>query len=195
MYQEHAPKITEYAAGSSVGFSHAAVFTALTIRQPFEAVQSQMRDVYWFGLGSSYLWGWKADTYAHVVRRCEQLHRDLSNAISLGDSERAMDTALTIPGLGLAKAGFLCQLLGDQRAACLDSHNLKLHGLAEIRYRKEMTPRTRAARVTSYLEQCDALGGPSVLWDSWCNHIATLRPKHWRDGHHVSQYHVETILG
>lgn len=111
----------------------------------------------------------------------------------LADPLNILRDAVKVHGIGIVKAGFITQLLTGA-VGCLDTHNIKLHGIkGEFRVRGSWG--TVEARLSQYVALCQYLGGSEWLWNIWCQHVANIRPKVWPTAESVSRYHVDSILG
>ena len=107
-----------------------------------------------------------------------------------------MKVFLEIPQLGLAKAGFCCQLFTG-RIGCIDVHNLNRLKIDPkvLEFDKSVkSEETRNKRIAAYVDACRKRKC-RWLWDSWCNFLAKRWPNNWRDGDHVSLVHYECLLG
>ena len=91
-----------------------------------------------------------------------------------------------IPGLGLIKAGFVCQLIHGQ-IGCIDVHNARLYG---VKTPSRYTPKG----IRDYIAVCHAIGSSEFLWNTWCEHLAT-NSKHFDTADQVSKFHISTIKG
>lgn len=174
-YREVQPTIAKYARGSAEGMLDVLTFVYLTVRQPIESLPAAFADVRKRGGASVYLWGKKRAAFDYLQGNSEQIFLDLQKLETT--LERLVYVA-TLPGFGLPKAGFVLQLVWGE-AGCLDTHNLTRYGIpwnsdkARIKGRKRDTQLRKAE---SYLKLCEGLGGPEILWDSWCQYISELRP-------------------
>jgi len=98
-------------------------------------------------------------------------------------------------GFGLVKAGFVIQLVYGL-CGCLDTHNLRKYGVKKNSFNKFKTRKTIAGRrtfIARYVTLCYQLGGPSVLWDKWCEYVAERQPTRYDDAEHVSRLHCECL--
>lgn len=171
----------------------------VSIRMQWAGVGTHMADVHKRGSRSKSLWGPKRDGYIYLRDNRKRLYaktRDLrAGRCEPNDLLREF---LKIPGLGLAKAGFLVQLLTG-RAGCLDMHNIARFGLtpATWRIRNLVDPADQMReiddKITLYLSLCDACGGSEYLWDSWCEHLADTVGT-FRDGDDVSRRHYTYLM-
>lgn len=200
MFKTDNPICNQYAQTAD-GFIRAGAFVLLSIQQPFEKMPEQMADVDAKGADSKYLWGMKGRGYADLREHGALL---LECTLALRETGAAdwREHVLTmysehVTGLGLAKAGFLLQLvLGE--CGCLDTHNLRRYELDAKQFKtpKKLLHRTRFKKARLYVETCDKLGGSAALWDSWCTFVAELRPAQFPAGpHEVSLLHAECLGG
>jgi hypothetical protein len=100
-----------------------------------------------------------------------------------------MRVFLRVPGLGLPKAGFMCQLCAGL-VGCMDVHNIKLYGLNPNVLKLPKTLKNPAKvieKIAVYVELCHGYG-TEMLWNSWCEYLST-KSVHWVDGFHVSEVH------
>lgn len=179
MFTTHQPIIAASARESADGFKKACVFVLSTIRvrlpQACEATRryvetGERAPVAFFGAklaGLDYL-----DANAERLwSQCEWLAanlegRDLENAL--------VDVLLDIPGIGLAKAGFIAQLVYGV-SGCIDTHNLVRFGIPARRFTPHiaaLTPRNRAKHIAEYNNAVERCGGTEQLWDDWCAYVA-----------------------
>jgi len=183
-----------YSQASPENFKRAALFVLATVQQQLETVPVALTDICELGMASRFAWGNKARGVEFLAANYERLygeayeHRD--NPVEL------MELFLTIPGMALVKAGFLCQIFAGT-VGCIDTHNIKMYGIpvSALRYRYENSAKCKHAKVFRYVELCRGLGGAHALWSRWCDYVAKLRPYNWSDGAHVSQFHVDVITG
>lgn len=172
----------------------------LSIRMQWAGVGRQLADVRAKGTRSKSLWGFKWAGYVYLRDNRKRLYtyvRDYrARRIFLDDLMREF---LKVPGLGLSKAGFLCQLVtGD--AGCLDMHNIKRFGLDErawkIRPRRDPAAQIREIddKIHLYLRLCDTCGGSEKLWDDWCHWLAD-RVGTFENAEDVSRRHFTYLTG
>ena len=101
----------------------------------------------------------------------------------------------TLPGLGLAKAGFAAQLAFGV-SGCLDSYNQTRFGIGVntfSHFKRRRTVRARLAFATRYNETVEAAGGMAALWDGWCQYVALRRPQVYLNADVVSALHVAAL--
>lgn len=185
------PKINEHCQQSADNNADMVMMVVLSIQQPWHAVGDQMRDYKALGADSRFVWGNKRKTFDWLQEHKETLYRDAMDAKT--DSE-LMQAFLQVPGLGLAKAGFCCQLFAG-RVGCIDVHNLRRLNIAPsvLSLDKKCQPATQRKKIDAYISACKSRR-TSWLWDSWCKLIAKKDPKRWANGDHVSAVHYEYLI-
>lgn len=147
----------------------------LSIRMQWVGIGNQMAKVKSGDMTP--LWGWKLEGYKYLRDNRKRLYAHVRDAragrIWIDDLMREF---LKVPGLGLPKAGFFCQLTTGE-AGCLDMHNIKRFNLDEraliVPKRRDPSAQMQAIddAIALYLNICDACGGSEYLWDSWCEHL------------------------
>ncbi len=194
MYIDHIHECNEFAQASPANLKRAALFVLATIQQKLEMVGAIVADYETSGAGSRSAFGFKGRGIDYVDAEYETLYRDAMRA--RGNPQKLLLIFLRVPGLGVVKAGFLAQIF-DNQVGCIDMHNVTLYGVpaSALRYDKELKPKTKRAKRAQYVALCNGLGGSAVLWSSWCDYVAKLRPANWSDGAEVSRYHVDVITG
>jgi len=193
-YSNHIVACNIYSQASPENFKRAALFVLATVQQQLETVPLALTDITEIGSASRFAWGNKAKGVEFIEANYERLYGDAY--ARRRDDVLLMDLFLTIPGMALVKAGFLCQIFAGT-VGCIDTHNIKLYNIpvSALRYRYENSAACNAAKVTRYVELCNGLGGAHALWSRWCDYVANLRPFNWTDGAEVSQFHVDVITG
>ena len=175
----------------------AAQMVILSIRYPFLDLAMPMADVDAHGAESRFIYGWKRDSLAYVVRNAGALH---SIARALYTQEIALADAVlafsAVPGLGIVKASFLAQLTAGD-GACLDAHNVDSLGLARTAFKfpKTLTVDAQRARIAAYNAAWQTVGDSAWWWDRWCDARATKRAARGVTGADVSRLHRTLILG
>lgn len=177
MFATDNPHIGATARQSPSAHAKVCRFVLATIRVRFlpDVYETFAKDDYtnrkvWFGH--------KLDGLAYISANEQALYDD---AMAASDDSERIAVYMRIPGIGIAKAGFICQLVFGS-VGCLDSHNLKRFGIPENRFRAKQSPKARAAQIDDYVECCKAIGGSEYLWNSWCELIA--------DKYHVAPEYV-----
>lgn len=194
MYRRDVPLIREYVETKGPdGFLDVVTFVLCTIRVPFSRVKPMVDDVKNVGSKSQHLWGFKKKGYEYAEENKQELFK--SSTDSSSSLVNKVETLLNVQGLGLPKASFVLQCLGEN-TGCLDTHNLKRFNRTEGEFKiHSKKPEVRRKKVEDYLEFTQGLG-TEYLWDSWCNYIAGNRVnKLLPDGDKVSAYHYESISG
>ena len=188
MYNIHAKQVQQYAQKSASNMADVALMTVLSIRQPWMLVGKQLQDVRTNKALAKALWGGKKNTYLYLQAN----KTEASKAISL------MKLFLKVDGLGIAKAGFMCQLTAGL-VGCMDSHNIKMYNLNAKDFEISKNPKTlkgietNLKKIRNYIQICNEYGTDN-LWNSWCSLIATKSTK-WRDANHVSEVHYTYLTG
>lgn len=170
-YHNHVAAISEWALEGPENLADIITFALLSIRQPFSGLVDTMADVRANGSSSAYLFGFKIDGYRYARARQDEMLADLRDAADENDVVTAMNVLTRVPGLGLAKAGFVAQMLGFP-VGCIDSRNAAVHGIdyKTIRLDKAhiKNPWTWHRKVKTYVNLCKHLGGAAKLWNDWC---------------------------
>lgn len=202
MFENHNPLIREYAQTGAPELADVARFVIATVQQQIEHVPEIAAEFRTIGRESRYAFGWKANAIDWHNANAAQTHADTLAIFHGADCARAAAEGVTayfasLPGLGLAKGGFMAQLCFGV-SGCLDSHNLARFGIPPARfsasaYKGLRRADNRQARVAEYVDAVDAQGGCAALWDSWCDYVAALRPDRFESGFDVSALHVEGL--
>ena len=203
MYKNHAIQCQQYALESADNLMDVAMLVSVSIQQNWLSCGDQLDDVRKNGIDSKFLWGVKSKTYKNLKSNKHKLYaqvKAIANSYK-SDNEKAyslMKIFLTVDGLGIPKAGFLCQLtLG--LVGCMDVHNIRMYKLDPKTFSLAKNPKTikglesNRKKVEAYIELCHDYG-TEKLWNESCNNLAT-KSKKWRDGNHVSEVHINYLLG
>lgn len=194
-YQRDAIKIAKFALKNKRNLKRVYVFTSLTIQAGLSTIHPKMLDVDDKGASSSHLWTMKGDGFRYWERHENSLFKRLKAAVKAGDVMDAMDTLTEVPGLGLAKSGFLCQMLGLD-VACLDSHNLARLGLPATSYKlaKGIKHDLKMRKIADYVDYTRKSGGAEYWWNTWCAYVAgNSANKTLPNADAVSAYHWTAI--
>ena len=199
MYINHAKAIQDYAKQSSNNLVDVITMVVLSIQQPWLSVGGQMADVKENGLDSKFLWGNKRKAYTYITKRKDFIHNQYLAVINSNksDNDKAyslMNIFLRVEGLGMVKAGFVCQLSAGL-VGCIDLHNIRLYGIDEkvLKLPKSLkTKKLRDDRINKYISICHNIGTEN-LWDTWCDYLSTKSPK-WSDGFEVSKVHYDYLM-
>ncbi len=201
MYREHAAQIRQHVrAGSFRAFRDVALFTLATIRVPLWAAAASTRAIIAGGPDSAdafkrVIWGSKPAGLEYLESAHGKAIYAVANRYAFrGDAAGVLDALTRVPGLGLAKAGFLAQMCYGL-AGCLDTHNLRRFGLSPniCTLRGNLMAPTRARRIDAYLAAVDACGGTESLWDGWCIHLADRDPSRYAHAYDVSELHPAAL--
>tara|TARA_R100000742_G_C4279416_1_gene103924 strand:+ start:1304 stop:1930 length:627 start_codon:yes stop_codon:yes gene_type:complete len=207
MYQTHAIACQKFSQRSADNLFKAVMMASSSIKQPWSHIGKQLKDIESLGTDSKYLFGFKRDTYLYMTTHKHKIHSQLLavlNSKKTDDqkAESLMNIFLRVPGLGLAKAGFVCQLTAGL-VGCMDSHNVKRYGVEPSSLNLNRNPRgkkalkTNATKVTNYISLCHKYGTEN-MWNSWCSFVATKDKQAkelWQDANHVSEVHYTYLIG
>jgi len=199
MYKDDQSRIERWCKNPDK-FLTVGTMVLLSIRMQWVGVGNQMESVRKLGTDAPQLWGFKRAGYIYLrdnrVKLYSKVRAYRAGRLQLGDLLREF---LKVPGLGLPKAGFMCQLLVGE-AGCLDMHNVERFDLDEkawfIRPRKNPAAQVREIddKCELYLHLCDACGGTEKLWNEWCEHLND-RVSTFEGADDVSRRHVKYLLG
>jgi hypothetical protein len=198
MYLTHATEVQKFSKISSSNLVDVILMVVLSIQQPWYAVGNQLKDVKLNGINSRFIWGNKAKTYKSLMSRKEFIYSQYLAVLNSNksDNDKAlslMNVFLQIDGLGMAKAGFVCQLSAGL-VGCIDIHNLRMYSipLKDLKLSKSIKSKAiKNRRVMNYISICHDIG-TEKLWNTWCNTLAT-KSKRFEDGFHVSQVHYSYL--
>lgn len=198
MYLTHAIETQKFSKISSSNLADVILMVVLSIQQPWYAVGNQLKDVKINGINSRFIWGNKAKTYKSLMSRKEFIYSQYLAVLNSNksDDDKAlslMNVFLQIDGLGMAKAGFVCQLSAGL-VGCIDIHNLRMYSIPmkDLKLSKSIKSKAiKNRRVMNYISICHDIG-TEKLWNTWCNTLAT-KSKRFEDGFHVSQVHYSYL--
>lgn len=201
MYSSEVAQLAPYGRGSLEGFRDVGTFVLLSIRQPILRVKNDMAATRAMGVKSPHLWGWKSEGYRYFhSANGAALYEDI---IGCAWTEDAIECLTRVPGLGIVKAAFVAQILGFERAACLDTRNLSDLGLPIETFKapKKVKPATMRRKIEEYTAFCaenvpHVDGAQSVseaYWDAWCIGVADDNPAYSPD--FISKIHLCAING
>ena len=199
MYITHAKAIQNYAKQSSDNLVNVITMVVLSIQQPWLSVGDQMADVKQNRLDSKFLWGNKRKAYTYITKRKDFIYNQYLAVINSNKSNddkaySLMNIFLRVEGLGMVKAGFVCQLSAGL-VGCIDLHNIRLYGIDEkvLKLPKSLkTKKLRDDRINKYISICHNIGTEN-LWDTWCDYLSTKSPK-WSDGFEVSKVNYDYLM-
>jgi hypothetical protein len=185
MYKEDQHTIERYAWSAPEHIRDVLMFARLTVRRTLPRAICLAQAVYTNGVSA---------IPDRIGKRAYHAAIDASHTLYVGggNSEMVFRLILSLPGFGMAKAGFATQMLcGD--LGCLDVHNLKRFGLYQEQFSMKGHWVRVEKRILLYKSICRGLGS-GYLWDSWCEHIAMLYPKVYTNADHVSKLHLKGII-
>lgn len=190
-YADHIAECNRLAQASPEGLAQAVRFVLATIQQQLETVPDITRDFETVGSASRYAFGSKSAGLDWLAEHSVSLWQ--SAVFLQHHPQQLLELFLTVPGLGMVKAGFLCQLFAGS-VGCIDTHNIKLYGikLSQLQFGYPKRRETIERKLSGYVGLCHGIG-TQTLWRAWCEHVAALRPANWRDGLAVSQLHVDVL--
>lgn len=180
MFQDHQPIVSQSARAGADGFKRVCQFVLSTIRVGLPTACDATRKLAKTGnRDPSAFFGHKLDGLAYLETHAEPLWalcEHLAATLDGRDLENALvDALINIPGIGLAKAGFIAQLVYGC-SGCIDTHNLIRFGMraTEFKYDKcrNYRPVTRQRHIERYNETVSQCGGTEKLWDDWCTFVS-----------------------
>lgn len=203
MYSTHQAKIGAYGRASPDNMAHVLKFVIITIRNPLYNVSADLEQV---GEDAdsfhAIAWGYKGKAINEIEEDKHALYAQAEEIWYHATSEREAFKNLLglftgVTGLGLAKAGFACQLLYGV-GGCIDSHNLERFDIKPTaikagKLKNAKTFKTRDKHLENYVDLVDRVGGCASLWDGWCTYLADKNPSVYRNGEHVSAIHCEAL--
>jgi len=200
MFDTHQWRVENYAQQSAKRTSDVIAMVLLSIRMQWSTVGMQMQNWREDSIQSQYLWGFKRKGMEYVKANQHRLFYRVRAARS-GEIwiEDLMRDMLAVPGLGMVKAGFACQLLTGH-VGCLDVHNIKRLKLDpsewHVRSYKDVDKQLREvdSKIATYMQMIDVCGGGDLLWDEWCEHLASISEA-FEDAEDVSLRHVTYLTG
>ena len=198
MYNIHAKAVQDYSRLSSDNLSDVILMVVLSIQQPWYAVGDQLKDVKKLGRDSRFIWGNKIKTFDSLQSKKDFIYSQYLAVLnsSKSDDDKAlslMNVFLQIDGLGLAKAGFVCQLTAGL-VGCIDVHNIRMYNIPQkdLAFSKSIKSKAlKDKKISNYISVCHTIGTES-LWDTWCCSLAT-KTKRYEDGFHVSKVHYDFL--
>jgi len=205
VFNKHNPKINNYAQRHPDNLFKVILMVSLSIQQKWSLVGDMLSDVEEFKADSIFIWGNKKLTYSYMTTHIHFIYAQMLavlNSKNLTDNAKAislMKIFLKIPGLNLAKAGFVCQLVFGL-VGCMDVHNIKTYGVdpKSLDYNKKCKTQrglqNNRQKLNKYINLCHDYGTEN-LWNSWCNMIAHKYPDDFVDGYHVSELHYTYLTG
>jgi len=205
VFKTHNPKINSFAQRNPDNFFMVVMMVSLSIQQKWSLVGEMLSDMTTNKSESIYIWGNKKNTYDYMTTHRHFIYGQMlailnaNNLTVHAKSISLMKIFLKIDGLGLAKAGFLCQLVTGL-VGCMDVHNIKTYGVdaKSLTLNKNLkSPRgieSNRRKVEKYIVLCGNYGAEN-LWNSWCSMIAEKYPEDFVDANHVSEVHYTYLTG
>jgi hypothetical protein len=153
-------------------FARGITFVFLSIRTQFVRVAQQIAEVEAAGTNARALWGHKRGAYDYLRKNKYALFDAM---VSAHDTENAIGLITTIPGVGIVKAAFVCQLMGHD-VGCLDTRNIQRMGLNPREYRTDGEARKQGLafkrKISRYVDA--TYGKAEPLWNDWCEDVAKI---------------------
>lgn len=186
MYANHVPVIAAAMRSDVATFERGVMFAILSARVQFRRVPHAMRELKAHGESAPCLWGFKRGAYEYLRANRDLLWRETCAAI---DPEVALRSICRIPGLGIIKGAFVCQMLGHD-IACLDTRNVT----RENRSMRQWTAYHKSApgfwkALSRYVAETN--GRARELWDTWCEEVAH---DYGTTGAAISEIHLREIV-
>jgi len=201
MFKRDQIKVANYAMANADNLARVLQFVILTIQVPLYRVPQDTQTAREGGDDAmGVLYGHKFTAYNACEVNAERHYAMARDIIDHAETARQCAEDLiayfaTEPGFGLAKAGFVAQLIAGV-GGCIDSHNIKRFKIDARtfdahKFKSLKRLKSRRAMVARYMDVIDAQGGTERLWDGWCHYVATetMFKSAYRDADHVSEYH------
>ena len=184
MFARDQVKIGEYALTSSDNMEKVLSFVVLTIRNRLFNLPADMETLERPNSPeelAGVLYGFKSKSIEYIAIQKESIFEQLNQIIYFAETNRDKEIRLLelfaqVPGLGLVKSGFACQLIAGV-SGCVDMHNIAIHKvnpnhINSNRYKRAKKLSTRRAKLEFYCDLVERLGGTEYLWDSWCEYLS-----------------------
>jgi hypothetical protein len=196
MFDQHQPKIAAYAQSSAEGMARTIQFAMGSARRPLFTWATEFRELCEGDDRQSPLTPMRREAWALLWLSREAIYHHTLDIASRDDCENHLIGYLaTLPGLGLAKAGFVCQL-SFGISGCLDSHNLTRYNISENTFKGYKERRTRLGRLklaARYNDTIEKHGGTRALWNNWCALVAKRHPQNYSNANDVSALHCAAL--
>ena len=202
MYNTHALEISEHALKTPEGLTSVIRFTLCTIQQSLYSCENQIADIEKHGFKSRFLKNkqkakglkYAMDNQVKLFWAVQELKKQSLNDVDT--VVKAVRLFNDIPGIGMVKASFICQMLGFN-VACLDVHNLNRLGLdvKDVTLPKSLTDKTKLKKIKAYVHLTQKQG-TVYWWNSWCDYVAKKggANKLLPTGEDVSAFHVGCVV-
>lgn len=210
MFSTVNPRINEYMQRDHDSMRQGILFVVASIKTPFYMMARQMEDIKRNGADSKYLWGFKKDTFKYLAEHSSDLYDELMDhyqqkyqgqwtgyPLKLERDRRMMLILTDVPGLGLAKAGFVMQLMFG-RVGCIDVHNtrrLTSVSAKDLVLCSKASDKIKYKKIDKYINICKGYNNSERLWNKWCDQVSynNCNRKHFADGNEVSEFHYTAI--
>ena len=204
MFRNHNSKIKSFSQRNADNLALVILMVSLSIQQKWSRVGHMLSSVKREKKDSIYVWGNKAATYDYVSTHKHFMYgqmRATMNSFYSDDLKafKLMKIFLRIDGLGIAKSGFVCQLVSGL-VGCMDVHNIKTYDIDpnSLVLNKNLISKrgieNNEKKIKQYIKLCHDYGTEN-LWNSWCSMIADKYPKDFVDASHVSELHYTYLTG
>lgn len=172
MYQDHVALLNAAMRSDPDIFLRGVTFAVLSIRTQFVRVTQQMAEVEAASTKARALWGYKRGAYDHLRKNKCKLWETVRGAT---DSETAIEALTTIPGVGIVKAAFVCQMMGHD-IGCLDTRNISRLRLNPREWRSDGEGRKNTSafkrKISRYVDATE--GCAEWLWNDWCKDVGNV---------------------
>jgi len=199
MYYLHNKKVRRFAQLCPKNLEWVLAFVFSTIRVQTSMLPRYMKEYRKRGLNSSWIWGNKIAGLAYVRKNRQDLYNRMMQIIRSNKKDMELDLILLfleVPGLGLPKAGFSCQLVAG-KVGCMDVHNIRKFlpdvdasiGTPTYFQTSGNSDVIKRKKAINYIELCKEIGGCKFLWNTWCTDRSVDYPKHFPTPFDVSAVH------
>ena len=210
MFNKYNPAINAHMQANSAQMCDGIIAVVLTIKMP-HWMWPKMMDDYRANKGDSqYLFGFKRKTYEYLRDHGEELYDDLMELWmtpkkELGGTVQTKDGAmmmrlLDVPGLGLAKAGFVMQMMFC-RVGCMDVHNVRRLYKVDIKdvsiSKGVKSDSKKFEKIMNYVNLFKGNRTTQKIWDSWCAQVMHNKCNRGRfaSADDVSRLHLTVLTG
>lgn len=206
MYQTDQPIIAKHAQANADGLYDVLEFVLVTQNRPFRHVGRILGTIDSHGLDAT-----DVLRHAGITEAMQQSLRILyaSRHVIYAECMRRKDETeesllaylVSLPHLGLAKAGFVAQLAFGV-IGCIDTRNIQLYGFDKRAFRldKNAKEMTIVSKCMDYMSACASCGTSEQLWNVWCEDLvvatfprSTKRCNPWGTADEVSALHVTLV--
>lgn len=192
MYHDDVPIIAKAMREDIDVFSRGVMFAILSARVQFPRVGDQCRQLAKDKDKAACLWGWKFEAYTYLEAHKASLFFNVCHNPDVSLLATKLWHLTRIPGLGIVKAAFVLQLLGEN-IACLDTINIQREGRNPRAFRSD-GPRRKStfafeAKISRYVKETQ--GSAAYYWDQWCMDQGV---KYGLTMEQVSALHVSAIV-